>query len=138
MCVFVPMFTDPNERTVKKKCFLHAWPQATVVRFQRQGGLTSQLLYSYPGPQGPKMKWKVTKRKKRRGEEVGFVSWTSVHIIISNVFCPSKKLKCGQNLVARCCLMGPLPGLGPGGDHSNFLISDSFFLLLVFHELLLV
>lgn len=72
------------------------------------------------------------KKKEKKGEEVGFVSWPSVHIIISNVFCPSKKLKRGLNLVARFSLMGPLPGLGPGGDYSNFLVSDSFFLLLVF------
>lgn len=132
MCVFVPNVYRPKWAHGKKKCFLHAWLQATVVRFQSQGGLTSQLLYLYPGPQGPKMKWKVTKRKKRRGEEVGFVSWPSVHIIISNVFCPGKKLKRDLNLVARFSLMGPLSGLGPGGVHSNFLVSDSFFLLVFF------
>lgn len=132
------MFTDPNERTVKKKkkklltCLAASY--SGVVPKSRWPDFATTVLI--PWTTKSKNEMEGDKMKEKKGEEVGFVSWPSLHIIISNVFYPSKKLKPGLNLVARCSLMNPLPELGPGGDHSNFLVSDSFFLLLVFfHEL---
>lgn len=125
------MFTDPNEHTVKKMlltCLAASYSGA--VPKSRWPDFAATVLI--PWTTRSKNEMEGEKRKKRRGEEVGFVSWPNVDVIISNDFYPSTKLKRGLNLVARFSLMGPLPGLGPGGDHSNFLVSNSFFSLFVF------
>lgn len=134
MCVFVPNVYRPKQAHSKKKkkklltCLAASYSGA--VPKSRWPDFAATVLI--PWTTRSKNEMEGDKMKEKKGEEVGFVSWPSLHIIISNVFYPSKKLKRGLNLVARCSLIDPLPGLGPGGDHSNFLVSDSFFLLLVF------
>lgn len=124
------MFTDPNERKVKKNASYILgrklqWCGSKV----KVAWLCSYCTWTLDHKV---RKWNERWQNERKeGGGSWFCQLAKSAYNYFKCFYPSEKLKRGLNLVARCSLMDPLPGLDPGGDHSNFLVNDSFFLLLV-------